>query len=277
MSSKSSNPKTSGVHPDEPTTLSSSQESSTQNGDTQTASQKKFNFFKALEARRDKRARRKKRKEERKEQRKKDKKPPTNFKRELFTIPNILCYFRIILIPVVLVYAAEDTRWSSFLAAVLFTVASVTDFFDGFLARKLNQITILGKLLDPLADKLIVASTLILMIPLGRVPGWLVLVLLAREFTITGLRGIAASEGMVIAASSLGKYKTVFQMLSIFCLLIHYPYQINYFNLFQVQISFQQVGMAFLYIALFYSLLSAFEYFWKFAAQINDRQEESAS
>ncbi|HAA58897.1 MAG TPA: hypothetical protein DCE42_29305, partial [Myxococcales bacterium] len=90
----------------------------------------------------------------RKQRKKLTLRPPTNFKRELYAIPNILCYFRIILIPVILVLIAYESRWYSYLAAILFSVACITDFFDGYLARKLDQITILGKLLDPLADKL---------------------------------------------------------------------------------------------------------------------------
>ncbi len=194
---------------------------------------------------------------------------PTSFKKELTTIPNILCYIRIALIPLILLLVDKDSRWHSFLASMVFLAASVTDFFDGYLARKLNQTTILGKLLDPLSDKLIVASTLIIMVPMGRVPSWVVILLLGREFAVTGLRGIAASEGMVISAATLAKYKTAFQMISIFCLLLHYPYQIDYFGLFSFYLNFHRVGLFFLYFSLILALVSGFQYFWKFGKAIN--------
>ncbi len=194
---------------------------------------------------------------------------PTSFKRELTTIPNILCYIRIAAIPLILIFVDRDSRWHSFIAAMLFLLASVTDFFDGYLARKLNQTTILGKLLDPLSDKLIVSSVLITMVPMGRVPAWVVIVLLGREFAVTGLRSIAASEGMVIGAATLAKYKTAFQMISLFCLLLHYPYLIDYFGLFSFYINFHRVGIFFLYFSLILALVSGVQYFWKFAKAIN--------
>lgn len=201
--------------------------------------------------------------------------PPTDFRRELITIPNILTYLRIAMLPLILFALDRDNRWSSFVAGCFFSAACFTDFFDGYFARKFNQITVLGKLLDPLADKLIVSATLIVMIPMGRVPSWLVIILLAREFAITGLRGIAASEDMVIASAPLAKFKTAFQMLAIFCLLIHYSYQINYFGLISLEASFHRMGMALLYLSLFFSIVSAIDYFWKFAQAINRRYEES--
>jgi CDP-diacylglycerol--glycerol-3-phosphate 3-phosphatidyltransferase len=197
--------------------------------------------------------------------------PPTNFKQEMFTIPNILTYMRIAMIPLILLILDRDSRWYSFLAGLLFAIACFTDLLDGYLARKLNQVTILGKLLDPLADKLIVSSVLILMVPMGRVASWLVIIMLAREFAITGLRAIAANEGMVIAADPLGKFKTVFQMLAIFCLLLHYPFQIDYFGLFSFNLNFHRVGTVFLYLALFLSIISALDYFWKFAVAVNSK------
>jgi|GEM_PF-66219 len=201
--------------------------------------------------------------------------PPTNFKKEVYAVPNLITYLRILLLPVILIVVEQDSRWHGFMAGMIFWVACMTDFFDGYAARKLNQVTILGKLLDPLADKLIVSSILIMMVPMGRVPAWIVIILLAREFTITGLRGIAASEGMVIAASWMGKWKTVFQMLALYCLLIHYPFRINFYGLFALDASFHNMGMFFLYLSLFYSLASAVDYFWKFAKEINKRYTEA--
>lgn len=215
------------------------------------------------------------RKEKRKQRRRYRPNPPTDFRKEVTTIPNILTYIRMLMLPLILLVLDRENRWSSFLAGMLFSFACFTDFFDGYFARKYNQITVLGKLLDPLADKLIVSATLIVMVPMGRVPAWLVIVLIAREFAITGLRGIAASEGMVVAAAPLGKYKTAFQMVGLFCLLIHYPYQVNYFGLVTLDVSFHRMGLVLVYISLFFSIISAFDYFWKFAVAINQRYEAS--
>ena len=218
---------------------------------------------------------RKTRREKRERRKMRRLRPPTNFKRELFAVPNLLTYLRILMIPLVLFVLEKESRIYSYYAACIFALACITDFLDGYLARKLNQITILGKLIDPLADKLIVAATLIVMIPMGRVPSWIVIVMLSREFAITGLRGIAASEGLVIAASPLGKYKTAFQMLSIFCLLIHYNFRIDFYGIFSLEVSFHQCGLALLFLSLFFSLVSALDYFWKFAVSINERYKEA--
>ncbi len=206
-----------------------------------------------------------------KKKRRKERKAPTNFKQELFTIPNILTYIRIGMLPLILVIVNQDSRQFSFWAAIIFAFAAFTDLFDGYFARKLNQVTILGKLLDPLADKLIVSGILIILVPMGRVASWLVIVLLAREFAITGLRGIAASEGMVIAASPLAKFKTIYQMLALFCLLLHFPYRIDYFGMFELLLNFHRIGIFFLYLALCLSLASGFDYFWKFGVAINSK------
>lgn len=204
-------------------------------------------------------------------------KPPTDFRKEMTTIPNILTYIRMLMLPLILLVLDRDNRWSSFLAGCFFSFACFTDFFDGYFARKFNQVTVLGKLLDPLADKLIVSATLIVMIPMGRVPSWLVIVLIAREFAITGLRGIASSEGMVIAAAPLGKYKTAFQMVALFCLLIHYPYPMNYFGLFTWEVNYHRVGLVLLYVSLFFSIASAMDYFWKFAVAVDRSYKDQST
>lgn len=221
------------------------------------------------------RSRKKTKRARRKRRKKRRLRPPTNFKRELYAVPNLLTYVRILMLPMILVAVSYESRWYSFLAAAFFSLACITDFFDGYAARTLNQVTILGKLLDPLADKLIVSSTLIILIPMGRAPYWLVILLIAREFAITGLRGIAASEKMIIAASPIAKYKTAFQMFAIFFLLVHYPYRIDFYSLFVLEVSFHQVGLTFLYISLFYSVTSGIDYFWKFAVQINQRYKDA--
>lgn len=211
-------------------------------------------------------------------------------RQEFFNLPNMLTLFRILIIPLVLVFIYYESRINSFIATVLFSLATLTDFFDGWLARRKGQITVLGKFLDPLADKLIVMSTLVMLVPLGRIPAWVVVLLLAREFSITGLRSIASSEGMVIAASQGGKWKTAFQFTGILGLLIHYPYPIavitpwlhNYIAGSWLHklcaeigvpvrpwVDFHIVGLWLIYLSLFFSLFSAFQYISRFVKQVD--------
>ena len=131
-------------------------------------------------------------------------------------LPNKLTTMRMILVPVFIVAYLAGFNYA---AAVIFIAASLTDFLDGYLARKYDLVTNFGKIMDPLADKLLVTSALICMVQTGVVPGWMVIVILAREFAITGLRSVAASEGIVIAAAWSGKVKTVTQMIAIILLL----------------------------------------------------------
>lgn len=182
-----------------------------------------------------------------------------------FNLPNMLTLARIACIPILVLTLLKDTPGMSLLAALIFSLASITDWLDGYLARRLNLVTVMGKFLDPLADKLIVMAALIMMIPLGRVPAWAVFLLIAREVIVTGLRSVASSEGVVIAASDLGKYKTIFQMVAIIGLLIHY----DYCWFFGLDISllcadFHNVGTFFFYIALFLTLWSGLDYLIKF-------------
>jgi CDP-diacylglycerol--glycerol-3-phosphate 3-phosphatidyltransferase len=204
---------------------------------------------------------------------------------EFLNLPNMLTMARIMVIPFVLVLIYYDSRIHSFFAAALFAAASITDFFDGWLARRKGLITVLGKFLDPLADKLIVTSTLVMLIPLGRIPAWVVVLLLARELAITGLRGIASSEGFVIAASQGGKWKTAFQLTGILGLLIHYPYPIAIISsalhnlvagtwlhrlLIEMGIpvrpwvDFHRVGLWLIYLSLVFSVFSGMQYIFGF-------------
>ncbi len=126
-------------------------------------------------------------------------------------------------------------------------------------------VTILGKFLDPLADKLITMAAFIMLIPLGRVPAWAVFLILAREMIVTGLRSIASSEGVVIAASQLGKYKTIFQMVAIIALLLHYDYYWFFGLKWEIfHVSMQNVGTFFFYVALFLTVWSGVDYLQKF-------------
>ena len=127
---------------------------------------------------------------------------------ELLNAPNLLTLGRIALIPVFLALLTYENRRNSFLAAAVYSVAALSDWLDGWLARVSGKVTTLGKFLDPLADKVIVLSALVMLVRLGRAPVWVVVVIVAREFLISGLRTIAVSEGLVISASQGGKWKT---------------------------------------------------------------------
>ncbi len=184
---------------------------------------------------------------------------------KLMNLPNILTLARIAAVPVVVGLLMFESQSNCFWAAVVFIVAAMTDWLDGYVARKWQIVTVLGKFLDPLADKLIVLGALVMLIPLDRVPAWAVFVILAREMTVTGLRSIASAEGIVIAASSLGKYKTIFQMVAIPGLILHY----NYYWFFGVEFdflyaSFHNGGLFFFYISFLLTLWSGVDYLAKF-------------
>ena len=170
-------------------------------------------------------------------------------------LPNTLSLFRMVCIPIVIICLYFPGRWGSFFATLFFGMAFITDALDGFYARKYGAETVLGKFLDPLADKILVSSTMIMLITLDRIPVWVVIIIIAREMAITGLRSIAVSEGVVIQASSLGKYKTIFQSVAVLGLTLHY----DYFN-----VDFHVVGMFFLWIAFILTLWSGWAYFRQF-------------
>jgi len=188
-----------------------------------------------------------------------------NLRTGRLNLPNILTLARVAAIPVLVVLMLSDSRVSGMWAAAVFGLAAVTDFIDGWLARKWGIVTVLGKFLDPLADKLIVMAALIMLIPLGRVPAWAVFLILAREIVVTGLRSIASSEGIVIDASELGKYKTIYQMVAIPGLMLHYDFYWLFgleWRIFQVNM--HNFGIFFFYIALLLTLWSGFDYLRKF-------------
>ena len=142
-------------------------------------------------------------------------------------LANKLTLIRIILVPIFLVFIAyQDLPYGSVIATLIFIIASVTDQLDGYIARSRNQVTNFGKFMDPLADKLLVTAALISLVELQLVPAWAAIVIIAREFAVSGLRTIAASEGLVIAASWWGKIKTVIQIIAIVLLLL----QVNIIN-----------------------------------------------
>jgi CDP-diacylglycerol---glycerol-3-phosphate 3-phosphatidyltransferase len=178
---------------------------------------------------------------------------------ELLNAPNLMTLGRVALIPVFLYLLSYENRRNSFLAAAVYAVCALTDWFDGWLARISNKVTTLGKFLDPLADKVIVVSALVMLVRLGRVPVWVVVVIITREFLISGVRTIAATEGLVIPASQGGKWKTSLQLCGIICLMLHYHYAIDY-GLGTLVTDFQAVGSMLLYLSLVPLIASAIDY-----------------
>jgi len=173
----------------------------------------------------------------------------------IWNAPNALSFFRMAAIPFVVACLFYPGPLPSFLAALFFGIAAVTDLLDGFIARQQRNETAIGKLLDPLADKLLINSALIMLIPLGRIPAWMVVVIVGREVAVTGLRGIASLEGVAIAASGWGKTKTFFQSLALAGLLLHYEY---------LGIDFHLLGMILFWVALVITLWSGADYFYNY-------------
>ncbi|MBG0789233.1 MAG: CDP-diacylglycerol--glycerol-3-phosphate 3-phosphatidyltransferase [Desulfovibrionaceae bacterium] len=183
-------------------------------------------------------------------------------RKDVFNLPNCLTMARILAAPVIvfLLYLEMwyQFRWGSYLAFGVYFVASVTDFFDGLIARQQNLITSLGKFLDPLADKLLIGSLLIMLVKLGDgwgVPAWVVIIIIGRELAVTGMRAIAAERGEVVAADRLGKAKTLIQSLAVGFLIFHYPF----FGLDP-----RPVGRVLLYVALVLTVVSGGNYLYRF-------------
>ncbi|MFC4387464.1 CDP-diacylglycerol--glycerol-3-phosphate 3-phosphatidyltransferase [Gracilibacillus marinus] len=181
-------------------------------------------------------------------------------------IPNKITLSRIMLIPFFILLLSYPFDWGTvslleveintaqFIAVLIFAIASATDWLDGYYARKYNLVTNLGKFLDPMADKLLVSAAFILLITLDLAPAWIVIIIISREFAVTGLRLVAAGEGIVLAAGKSGKLKTVLQILAIIILLLNdFPFQFLPFSL----------GEVFLYLALLLTVISGIEYFSK--------------
>ena len=178
-------------------------------------------------------------------------------------LPNKLTIFRVILIPffVVFLLAPYFEGFGNYIALAIFIVASITDFLDGKIARKYNLVTNFGKFMDPLADKLLVCSALICLISLSRIPAWVVIIIIAREFIISGFRLIAVDNGVVSAASYWGKFKTASQMITVILLVL------NIRNSF-----FQVLGTVFIYISLALTVISLIDYIVKNKDVLKDQK-----
>lgn len=172
-------------------------------------------------------------------------------------LPNILTLFRVALIPFYILFFYQASFDASIIAALIFLIASLTDILDGYLARARSEVTQFGKFLDPVADKLLILSALILLVGIGRVPAWLAIIIIGREFTMTGFRAIASSEGIVIAAETTGKIKMFLQIVSVIILTIDFKNPL-----------FHQIGMAFLLASMVLAIFSALQYFVKFGRSV---------
>ncbi len=178
----------------------------------------------------------------------------------MLNLPNALASLRILLAPLMFWVILNpqlftnngfDISWNYYFASLLFVLASVTDFFDGYIAREWNQMTMLGAILDPLADKMLTLAAFLGLMMIGQASAWAIYIIIVRELFITGIRTVALSEGLEVKASWAGKIKTVAQMIAIGFLLMHWEF-----------------GDALLWFAVFLTLYSGFEYLWGFKKAI---------
>lgn len=178
-------------------------------------------------------------------------------------LPNKLTLFRVILIPffVFFLLAPYFPGYGNYIAVAIFIIASLTDFLDGKIARKYNLVTNFGKFMDPLADKLLVCSALICLISLGKIPSWVVIIIIAREFIISGFRLIASDNGVVIAASYWGKFKTASQMLMVIVLMLNLQGRV-----------FSIIGTVLIYVSLALTVISLIDYIAKNKDVLKDQK-----
>lgn len=167
-------------------------------------------------------------------------------------LPNLLTLSRILVVPLIIILLYSNNRWLNLFTALLVVGAEITDILDGYMARKHGFESNLGRLLDPLADKILLLSTMVMLVHLQRAPAWIVCLILCRETAVTGLRAVAANKGKVIAASAMAKYKTIFQMIAVVALVIHYPF---------LGANAHVVGIFFLWIAFIYTMWTGYTYF----------------
>lgn len=178
-------------------------------------------------------------------------------------LANQLTFARIILVPLFMVFLLVEITYGQLMAAMVFTIAAATDILDGYIARSRKQISKLGKIIDPLADKLLISAALISLVELNLVKAWVAFIIISREFAITGLRTIAAAEGHVIAASPLGKLKTISQTVAVVTILIQ-NLPIPYLPI---------LAKILLYFAVFITIYSGIDYFVKNKELLNIRKE----
>jgi CDP-diacylglycerol--glycerol-3-phosphate 3-phosphatidyltransferase len=180
-----------------------------------------------------------------------------DLRRELTNLPNLVTMSRVVMIPFILIFIDNFNPLRSFIASMLYLAAAAGDFLDGYLARSRGEVSMLGKFLDPLADKLLVTAVLVYMVALSRVPAWIVVVLVGRDLAISGLRSIAAAQGLVIAASDGGKIKTALQLVAIMMLLVYFRYPVLGTS---IMLDYYVVGNWILFISMGVSLFSGVQY-----------------
>ena len=181
-------------------------------------------------------------------------------------VPNFLTLGRLVLVPPIVILLFFPGKFSSAVAAFIFFIASLTDFFDGFIARRFKVESSFGRFLDPIADKVLVTAALIMLIALGRVPAWIVMLIISREVAVSALRATTKTWDTTLKPSRVGKLKAVFQFTAIVPLIIHYKYKII------VPIDFHVIGMVLIYIALILTLWSGFDYFIRFYREYELRE-----
>src|SRR3954466_13314725 len=184
-----------------------------------------------------------------------------NLRREFTNLPNLVTMGRAGVIPFVLLFMDIFSPLRTFIASLLYLIAAAGDALDGYLARSRGQVSTLGKFLDPLADKLIVTAVLVYMVELGRVKAWVVVILIARDLAVNGLRSIASAQGLVIAASDGGKIKTALQLVAVMMLLIYFRYPILGTG---KTIDYHLAGLIVLYVSTAVSLFSMVQYMRSF-------------
>ncbi len=181
-------------------------------------------------------------------------------------LPNILTFSRIILVPVFVWLLSTPTVMRSLAAACVFGIAALTDLLDGYLARRRAQVTNMGRLLDPIADKLLVLSGLILLVQMDRVEAWVAIAMIAREIIVTGFRAIAAFRGVIVSAGDLGKFKVVLQITGIILLILEGTFSMP-------SVDFFLWGTGILYVALLFSVVSGVQYLHDIIRQLIDKGE----
>jgi CDP-diacylglycerol--glycerol-3-phosphate 3-phosphatidyltransferase len=196
-----------------------------------------------------------------------------NLRREFTNLPNLVTMGRVVLIPFVLLFIDNFSPLRSFIASMLYIGAAAGDALDGYLARSRGEVSMLGKFLDPLADKLIVTAVLVFMVALARVPAWVVVVLIARDLAINGLRSVASAQGLVIAASDGGKIKTALQLVAIMMLLIHFRYPALGTS---IMIDYHRAGLVLLYVSTGASVISGAQYLRSFFSAVLHQPRASA-
>lgn len=184
-------------------------------------------------------------------------------------LPNQLTVARLILSFVFVAFLSlEDLSWSKTAALVAFVIAAITDFLDGYLARKHNLVTNFGKLMDPLADKILMCAGFVLLTRLELIPAWIVVAILSREFMVTGLRLLASAEGVVLAAENLGKYKTIIQIVTVIYFLLFLAAKESLLGFLQPMFNAfylgpDHLGVVLIWASLILTIWSGFSYLWK--------------